>query len=141
MARPARRHRGQNVTEYALILGVIAVVCVASINFARDSFRTMYLAHQAPLNQSSSALAMTATPGDLIPTATPVIATPTVVVPVSTSTPIPTATPLPSTATATTTPVPLTPTPTPEPPAADLPSCEDFSIWFRWWYIANNLCV
>lgn len=152
MSRTPRRSRGQNVTEYALILGVIAVVCVASVSFARDSFRTMYLAHQAPLNQSSAALAMTATPDDSIPTATPIPPTPTLGVPASTSTPIPTLPPPPTwtptftpTATvvpptATNTPVPPTATPTPEPPVADLPNCEDYSIWVRWWYVANGLC-
>ena len=161
MSRPARRSKGQNLTEYAVVLAVIAVVSFVGINFARDSFRTLYVAHHEPLNASSAQLAMTSTPDASIPTATPIPPTPTGVL--STSTPIPTLTPTPTpeaTATPvptvlatqppTTTPLPtaapptaasqptatpVPPTPTPTPTTPTLPDCDDvpwYYAWFGW---------
>jgi Flp pilus assembly pilin Flp len=121
-AQPPRRARsevGQNLTEYALVIAVIAVVSVVSINALRDSFRSLYMAHQSPLSQPLSSLAITATPeGWEEEEATPE-----------------------PTATATATPTP-TPTPTPEPePEPPLPDCDIMEPWYmRGIYRWNGQC-
>ena len=46
---------GQSVLEYALVIAILAVGCIVSVAFARDSFRALYVAHQAPLSDSVSA--------------------------------------------------------------------------------------
>jgi outer membrane biosynthesis protein TonB len=99
---------GQNLTEYALVIALIAVVSVVSINALRDSFRTPYMAHQSPLSQPLSALAITATPEESAE---------------EDVTPEPTATATP------------TPTPTPEPePEPSLPDCDSQPGWYWWRY-------
>ncbi len=90
---------GQSVLEYALVIAILAVGCIVSVAFARDSFRALYVAHQAPLSDSVSALAITATPNE----------TPTPIAPTATGGP--TKTPIPTpTVTATPTEVPVVPT-------------------------------
>ncbi|MFN8513006.1 MAG: hypothetical protein U0841_10545 [Chloroflexia bacterium] len=129
--RRGRRSAGQSLVEYAIILAVIGVVCIVAINFLQTSFKTLYIAHQAPLSESNVALAMTATPDASLVTATPTATrTPLTAtwtpIPTLTTTPTPTATTVvptalatqPPTATATSTSVPGAPTPTTTPTSA-----------------------
>jgi Flp pilus assembly pilin Flp len=137
-SRRAPASAGQNLVEYAIVVAVIAVVSVVAINFLRDSFKTLYIAHQSPLNQPIAALAMTATPDESLSTATP---TPTRTPLTATWTPIPTLTPTP-TPLATSTPTTVPPTPTPEPVAEEpsLPSCDNYPAAWRWLYRALGVC-
>jgi Flp pilus assembly pilin Flp len=71
MRRKRRTARGQSVLEYALILGIVALVCIPGIAFVRQSTATVFLAHEEALNEPPLPTAEEDLYATAIPTATP----------------------------------------------------------------------
>jgi Flp pilus assembly pilin Flp len=56
--RHARPHAGQSITEVALLIAVIGIVCIPSLSLLREALAAAYTNHQQALTTVSA----TATP-------------------------------------------------------------------------------
>lgn len=57
-ARPNRAHAGQSITEAALVIAVIGIVCIPAMTMLREAMAAAYVTHQQALTTVSA----TATP-------------------------------------------------------------------------------